>query len=702
MLTGDIQNFNQETPPLYRPFVNLFGFSKRLNLSVVIPFTSRYLTIVEPGIIVSRSATVFGAFLTDSFVQYWSTKNDPLIEITTADFFASTGVLNTMEDLEELSSKITYGLRTISCKNITKYTGDVFYGYYSPYSINISLIFVQRHHGAMKYDPEYQPLYCRESFLTSSLLERLEGIVQENKRALGGQQRFDGFDAAKRKEFYQSVKNEYDTRVKDTSVYKELQNIKRDISNVQTKLNSQHGLTRIQRNACLECSNARGQNDNPVDGEPIVPQVNQTESTNAKLGSRAYTRRSHSRLVSAPRISNTFQGAPNSEERKGQMQRNQTGYQRLNEGGLVGSAFPMPRTITNIESEKYTNWFLNAEEGADVIRSAAATGLNTYARLTEEEQDNYLQVRGFGRYHELQQRPNIQWPNSKEKYSLLVDLCDSNRFLDNIPTGFSYFKISCLSCQQSSIADRQTQHNYENQNNQLISRTEGNFVQYRLIYPHDLLRLQLIDISDDLTATKLDENAIIVKDAPVLLNRMNFGRLRPTANNMDIGYLNSILYQASNTTVHHRLAMAQDLWLKEACNNISTFNPSKAFIDNIISDSWFYDAGKRKEAIANYFEVNYAYQDVALFEDYCSFCDYYGIRVPTTSTYIGETILRFNQQHKCSNQGKKNKQCLRGESAGRLEELPYIVARYALYLHTVRPAKYINPFLWNATRRPPR
>lgn len=58
---------------------------------VAIPFTSRYLAMVEPDIVALSSATILGTIMKDNYAhkRYWESGNSA-IDIVVPDFYAET------------------------------------------------------------------------------------------------------------------------------------------------------------------------------------------------------------------------------------------------------------------------------------------------------------------------------------------------------------------------------------------------------------------------------------------------------------------------------------------------------------------------------------------------------------------------------------------------------------------------------------
>ncbi|KAL7326482.1 hypothetical protein PS15p_208820 [Mucor circinelloides] len=690
LLTGDIQSYEEQDPWLYRPYIDLFGFSKVLLLSVAIPFTSRYLAIVQPDIIISSSATVFGTFLRDSYCQYWK-RDDLSTDAKVATFYGDTGTVSTLEDLEELSTENVYGLRTIACRNITRFTGEVYLANYSPFPIDVCLLFVERHPGALKYDPDFQPLYCKECFLTSLLLERLESIVQNYKKDMITE----SMNAEQKRAFFLEIKIAYETAVRNTAVYEELQAVKKSIVNLQISLMPQRGLTRSQRETRRERNTHIAQNANPPGHVANLQLANVLFVGNVKLAS---IRRQASRFVSQPRISLIFNGLPNSDERQKQLCQIVNDYRRVRENGFVTeSSFPMPRTVPSVESEEYARWFLNGAKDADIIRSAAATGTNTYQHLSTEQKEHWLQIRGFGRYGVDPPEQLPSFPNAKNLYVLLVDLCDSLNYID-YRGRFAYIRLHCIHCGRSCAADRQTQHRCS-EDFEILPREEDHFIQSRLVYPHDLVQEGLLNELDDEGQEKMEDHAITPLTCQLYIEENNFfGLAEPPIYNHNL--VDTIFFQGNGTNLAHRNAMALDVYLKETCK-FSQFEPPGADMNGIASDSWFFDAAKTKESVGEYFRIDAGNHDIKLYENFCC-CGYYGIRLPCAGKYLVDgTPTKFFQQHKCFGAAGKTRQCEFGASAGRIHELPYPAARYTLYLYTTAPERYLNPFLWNATQMPP-
>lgn len=155
-------------------------------------------------------------------------------------------------------------------------------------------------------------------------------------------------------------------------------------------------------------------------------------------------------------------------------------------------------------------------------------------------------------------------------------------------------------------------------------------MQFRLIYPHDLIEEQLYEVNDVEAQETMQAHAINSTICQEHLENNDFPGL-------DVAFpmpplLQRIFFQTNSTIAVHRNAMALDIWLKQACR-ASRFNPPGFIQDEVISDSWFFDAPKTKEAIKKYFKRDSGHHHIRLHENYCQ-CGYYGIRLPCLASKI--------------------------------------------------------------------
>lgn len=66
---------NNGEATFYRPFIDLAGASTTVRLKIDLPFTSRYLCITRPNLIIAASVIVFSTFRMDLYHKFWNRQN---------------------------------------------------------------------------------------------------------------------------------------------------------------------------------------------------------------------------------------------------------------------------------------------------------------------------------------------------------------------------------------------------------------------------------------------------------------------------------------------------------------------------------------------------------------------------------------------------------------------------------------------------
>lgn len=150
----------------YGPIIDFFGISLEKQVDTAVAYNCRYLHIIDPEIIVCTAKLVFGAFNKELLYNFFLTKEDGETE-SVLEFYHEGGVIETVEELQSLSSGPTY--RTNSLKSGFPYLhniGDVFIVFYGPYDMGISLFFILPNSSNIRYDPKAQALKYHLLFLS--------------------------------------------------------------------------------------------------------------------------------------------------------------------------------------------------------------------------------------------------------------------------------------------------------------------------------------------------------------------------------------------------------------------------------------------------------------------------------------------------------------------------------------------------------
>lgn len=278
---------------------------------------------------------------------------------------------------------------------------------------------------------------------------------------------------------------------------------------------------------------------------------------------------------------------------------------------------------------------LNAEENIDIVRSAVAVGdaAGRFQKLNEDEQDGYLRVRGFGIYR--RQEP-LNWPNALNVQNVFETLSNSVTATTSTSRSFNW-RVQCSNCNGFVIGNRNTQHHCAQQGDEFVDQERLNL--RRIMYPHDLLLLGLLDVN----SANIPQ---LIRNVREILEINNFQE------NFNVGNLNDLaareVYGTTHTNNCHWYFMAVDVWISVS-GNVHGFNPPRFNdIGDHISDRWPFDYGSTLTMYENHFNNS---TDYVLSEGICSVnaevCNYYCVILPTTASFRNRRPLPRNQQNKC-------------------------------------------------------
>ncbi|CDS11252.1 hypothetical protein LRAMOSA03515 [Lichtheimia ramosa] len=165
---------------LFPPFVDLYAMHSKQPLLPSILFLSRYMTIVQPVVIVSMSKIVFTHFHLDTFCTTW------LNTASTTAFLQHYRSPNVYGDLPDIA-KMEPAPCTAFFKASTTHLTDVAIVAYGPGDTDYALLFPIRNPGSLKYDSATQALKAEEITLSICAMNVLDSLVR--RRLANGEER---------------------------------------------------------------------------------------------------------------------------------------------------------------------------------------------------------------------------------------------------------------------------------------------------------------------------------------------------------------------------------------------------------------------------------------------------------------------------------------------------------------------------------
>jgi hypothetical protein len=709
----------------YRPFVNLFGLTRVIDIRVAIAFTSRYLHITRPLIIASYSTTVFGAFNKNMFMTCW-TRRENFEEAEDQEFvrqfYNNTVGLTSLAQLEESMSDSMYAIRTLQDFNYTTAIGRVYTVTYGPYEGDVALIFGSRHPGNLKYDPVIQPLKAEEFYLTQVCLEKLEALTNEECRREF--EHYDFFDTRNKLLLLGRIRARYTQFFQGSAVGRRLQVVIGEIEAFQATANtarSNSSLNRRRPRPEIEQEEVEEVRDR-IEEAPVPAPARDARPIAVPAPARGRRRRVGQATARGPirqtvgtRVPNnliqgavqdrrdnphqaaTFVGAPGSEDRINQLRATERDYQDFLNFGMLNNHNILQPLGLIIGTDGYTEWFLNGGEGDDISHSARATGLNRWEDMNPEQRNEYLRLRGFGVFIPAERM--LFWPNSQT-------VGDTFNELANTAVAFTrrtfVRRLQCNICHRICIGNDQTAHRCRQDiNAPMIDKANMSIV--RLLYPHDLFNLHLAELDINFENNEIED--LVIQDIVEVLRVNNF----PLIGELQDGELNHV-YGNHSTQPNHWYAMAIDVWLRNN-GDIGNFDPPR-LIRGLDSDRWFFDKSGFLTLMTNYFN-NVDDARYVLFECRCNQyqdlqnvgCGYYSVRTPTLPRSRATIPLRYDQVHKCAvaplrpghvRRQPPNQPCNWGGARARtLLDLPIEIARFVCYKFFAGEFE-IDPFTWAA------
>lgn len=613
-----------------------------MRLKIDLPFTSRYLCITRPNLIIAASVIVFSSFRMDLYHKFWNRQNEQVFQQNQNNFYHQPGFINNKDDFERISNAGIYSLETLKgSSDANQQKGLASLAWYGPNPADVCLLTVVRNPGNISHDPIFQSLKCQEMYLCLLCVEKLEStiklcIAQNNGLPSG---------PLMRPQFYRKVKDYYNDNIKKTQVFVQLQQVIQQLDKFEGSIRSIRSITDAKKR--------------------------KVESKTIKSDIQYYTRH--------------FVGKPGSIQRKQQMEDDITNHKRAIDFDLLKSDIYFPKSCSP-GSQEYNNWFMKAPEGLDMRRSSVAYGVDKTLKMTFDEKHKYLSDRKYFVQRTL-------WPNGKNDVETLINLANIN-FWKKYDTKITF--NTCKHCQSSSLADRNTHHRCE-LNKDSVLKGCGNFTHRRMLYPHDIVfALMDDDNNEDCVFLKLCQESrrelfrweaysVLLRSGQEICNLLR----RPNIDSKDLGFI----YGTSDTTEEHLLSMAVDKYLLKNCNNDKVSLPTEIYKDLYTDDCWFYSKPLSRKNIDKIFKGDI--QSLQLLKEatcgnYSSQCDYYSIRQSDGTS-----------KHHCTSERKLERKCKWGNSSiFHFAELPAEVARYLWLHHRQDPTFYrYNPLYWGASRK---
>ncbi|CEP12122.1 hypothetical protein [Parasitella parasitica] len=631
---------NNGVSTFYRPFIDLAAVNTTVCLKTDIPFTSRYLRITRPNLIIANSNLVLSTFRMDLYYKFWNRQNEQVFQQNVTGFYTKPGFLKSKHDLERVSSTYTYSNQYLhGSSDGQQQKGLACLAWYGPHPGDVCLLTVIRDAGNISYDTVASNLKCLEMYLCLLCVELLESTIVTCIAQNNGLPS----DSSMRLQFYEKVRDYYNNLIRQTQVFAQLQKVIEQIDTLEGSAKSLRQITIKKRK------------DEKIDIRPNV---------------QYFTR--------------NFIGEPGSFEREHRMKEDIASYKRAAAFDLLQTGIYFPEACPP-GSEAYKSWYMKAAEGLDMRRSSVAYGVDKTAKMTAEQKQKYLSDRKYFVQRTL-------WPNGKSSIETLVKLAKLE-FWRSYDTKITF--NTCKLCKSSSLADRNTSHRCE-MNKDSVLKGCNSFTHQRMLYPHDIVSaLTTLDTNEDhvfqdlcqesqVKLLRWEAHSVLVRSGQEFAHILQHNDV-----SMDLGFV----YGTVETTDEHLLSMAVDKYLLKNCVNSKVSTPTKIYEKKYIDDCWFFSKPLSRKNIDKIFQRDF--RSLQLLKEvtcgnYSNECEYYSIREPNN-----------NSKHHCTNEKKLERKCKwGGSSISKFVELPVEVARY-LWLHYRQDPKFYrnNPLGWGTPFR---
>ncbi|KAG2216111.1 hypothetical protein INT45_005140 [Circinella minor] len=318
--------------------------------------------------------------------------------------------------------------------------GNVSIDSYDSELLDTTLLVPIRHPGSLKYDSILQQLKTQEIFLVVCCSLVLEGIVRQRLNN-GGTKPQDRADLLNR---LQDIYQEYNQYLDNNPLGRRLHETKQTLSDVE----------------------------NQIQSERVNAAKRRREDQGVTIRVQSQRR--------SQRLTNTFPGAPHSQDRINKLNQLRTLEDSRLARGLVYSIAPCPPGI-DLFSDAYREWFLHAKSGKDMQYSANAFGNDPTRDLDEEGRDDYLKKRKLGIYGA---HANVERNQMARQKVALVDLTTESRWNKTGDRGLTI--ATCIFCGRSLYKTKNTMHRCPELEQEVLT-SENNGLSYAYaFYAHDM------------------------------------------------------------------------------------------------------------------------------------------------------------------------------------------------------------------------